>query len=138
MNDLSKLRSLTELKYQSGQAKLQKLLEEEARLRSDIERIRGHTSEAIRSGSGGMGAIGADVAWFACAEKMKAELNIELARVLAKKEQHLTKAKKEYARVLVTRKLETNEAEQRFKSQTSKVLRNAIEVDLQRRLSRER
>lgn len=130
MKDLEKLRVLTELKYQASQNDLRLLVQEEQRIRQDIDRLNESASDVDRETANRMGAIGADIVWQSWLGRMRKQLNTQLAQVLAQKERHLTKARKEFSRVLVARELEQKASEDARKIDRNLRLEKAIESSL--------
>ena len=130
MKDLVKLRSLTEFKYQVSQNDLRRLIQEEQRLRSELRSISEQAKAVDRDTATRMGAIGADVVWHAWVGRMREQINLELAKVLAKKERHLANARREFSRVLVTRELVEKTQQAARKEGAKAQLRKSIETSL--------
>ena len=87
---LSDLMKLTEALYQAETAKMQDLLLQEARLRQDLARLeeyRRANRDLPDADLHGVRQIGADLLWQGWVGRGKADLQTELARVLARKGQ---------------------------------------------------
>ncbi|UWR15266.1 hypothetical protein [Sulfitobacter sp. M368] len=98
---------MTKIAYQQQQQRFQLVLAEEARLRGEIERLNGldaHAREQF-SHNHNMRAIAADVLWLGWVGRSKTAINMELARVLAVKEQHLSAVRKAYGKLVVAGQL---------------------------------
>jgi hypothetical protein len=114
MSDLKQLRHLeeiTRITYQHAQAGFQQVVAQENRLRGEMRRI-GVLDKETRSLSpqnNSMKAIGADVLWQGWIGRSKAQINLQLARVLAIKEHHLDAVRKSYGKLLVVQELLANQ-----------------------------
>lgn len=100
---LSDLAHLSDVLYQSERGKLQNLLEQESKLRSDLVRIDGMRQDSLALPTedlSGLRRIGADVQWQAWLGRKRAGLNRELALVLAQKDRMMTKLRRAYGRKL--------------------------------------
>lgn len=100
--DARNLQVLADIKYQARQQRLQKLVQEENAIRSDLAKLGQQAKEADRTADKTMKAIGADVIWQAWLGKSKTALNMRLALILAEKEQHLGQVRRAYGKVLVS------------------------------------
>lgn len=116
LSDLQKLQMATKVAYQQRQQSFQKVVAEEARLRQELQRLTGLDQQAREqfSHNQNMRAIGADVLWLGWVGRSKTAVNIELARVLAVKEHHLSEVRKAYGKRLVAEQLlDQHEADNR-------------------------
>lgn len=103
--DLAKLEQLVELKYRQQQESFARLIAQENKLRLSLRQLDQHLVESRSSRDTPQKAIGADVLWQAWIGRKKRELNIQLAQVLAVKEQHIAQVRRAYGKVLVTNDL---------------------------------
>lgn len=81
------LAELTDAVYRSRLSGMQKVLEQEARLRQNLQRLEQMSidDESLEQHAMAMRAIGADLLWQGWVARRKSELNIKLANVLAQK-----------------------------------------------------
>lgn len=81
------LAELTDAVYRSRLSGMQKVLEQEARLRQNLQRLEqmSISDESLEQHAMVMRAIGADLLWQGWVARRKSELNIKLANVLAQK-----------------------------------------------------
>lgn len=97
---LQDLQKVTDALYQKQFQSVQKLLAEESRLRSAVARL-DQQSEPLsepRAEISPLQATGADVMWQRWAEKTRANLNQELALVLAQKLQVMDRVRHAFGR----------------------------------------
>ncbi|MEP6018665.1 MAG: hypothetical protein ABJ251_09295 [Paracoccaceae bacterium] len=121
MNKLSDLATLMELKYQASQSELRSICDQEAKIREQIARLDQQSISTLSVDASAMKSVGADMLWNAWAGRTKSNLNIELARVLARKEFFLRAARRNFGKVLASQSL-SNEA--RSAAQKSKKARD--------------
>ncbi|MEP3845843.1 MAG: hypothetical protein ABJM43_10945 [Paracoccaceae bacterium] len=121
MNRLSDLATLMELKYQASQSELRSICGQEAKIREQIARLDQQSISTLSADASTMKSVGADMLWNAWAGRTKSNLNIELARVLARKEFFLRAARRNFGKVLASQSL-SNEA--RSAAQKSKKARD--------------
>ena len=103
----------TDALYLREHAKVREILQEEASVR---RRLRQLDDQAAAARAGGaemaqMRAIGADVQWQAWQERTRRALNMELARVLARKAAAMDKVRLAYGRKAAVAELSKVEAE---------------------------
>lgn len=128
MSQLHQLHQLMEMGYQSALADMRVFIEREAKLRRELDRLDRHAAltEVQAPPQGSMRAIGADVIWLRWLEKTRAELNLELARVMAQKHDHLARVKKAFGKSIVTAELSERETkaqrQEREKKQRDRVI----------------
>jgi len=81
------LAELTDAVYRSRLSGMQKMLQHEARLRQNLQRLEqmGSGDETPEQHAMAMRAIGADLLWQGWMARRKTELNIQLANLLAQK-----------------------------------------------------
>lgn len=102
MSQIDHLCQVTALAYERELAAVQSILQEEAQIRADIAKLDRQVEEAHqRSDLGSMRAIGADVIWQSWAGRARAQLNIRLAQVLARKAQVMTRVQTAFGRKTV-------------------------------------
>lgn len=107
INDLMELLNITQIKYDQQQQSFQKLVSEEARLRSELYRLNFSVlqAQAKPENNTEMRAVGAEIMWQSWVARSKTQINLKLAQLLALKLQHLAKVKKAYGKVLVIEEL---------------------------------
>lgn len=110
MTEISQLRQLiviTQAQYDHQRQIFAKVLNEETRMReelqrlSDLDKAAGRTQDQIR----GMRAIGADLLWRGWLSRSRTELNMQLARVLAIKEHEQEKVRQAFGKVVALEEL---------------------------------
>ena len=114
--------------YDQQQQNFGKIIAEETTLRRELQRVDQMDLEAriaVQSDIG-MRAIGSDVIWQSWVGRTKTQLNLELARVLAIKEQHLAAVRKAYGKVMVVEALITQENAVEKKAQQKRALDTTI------------
>jgi hypothetical protein len=100
---LAALVQVTELRFQKEYEAVRSLIEEESRLRSDLAKL------DSQAGDGGvdmeMQSIGADVRWQSWVAATRRDLNMQLARVLARKPHVMDRVRKAFGRFEATDRL---------------------------------
>ncbi len=104
---LAALVRVTELRFQKEYDAVRALIEEEARLRGDLAKL---DRQSMAVGSGGdadqaMRTIGADILWQGWVARTRRDLNMQLARVLARKPHVMDRVRKAFGRQEATRHL---------------------------------
>ncbi|SFS87554.1 hypothetical protein SAMN04488040_2207 [Sulfitobacter marinus] len=96
-----------EVQYEKKQKEFRELTLQEARLRTEIAELNSRYLESCEIGNARfeMRSIGADVAWNAWVGRKKTELNVELAQVLAVKDQNLRLVREAFGKLSVAREL---------------------------------
>ena len=137
--DIDVLRILTEIKYQKSIAGLSELLAKEAALRQEIQRLRRQAAEAqsLPVSTHSMQNIGADVIWCRWVEKATKALNLELARVLARKEALIANQRRALGRKTVADKVSSDIESKAKAARVTQSLRSTIEADVNRKLRRQ-
>ncbi|MBW4706981.1 hypothetical protein KX928_04180 [Roseobacter sp. YSTF-M11] len=121
-DDLKLLHGLVEAKYQVRQQAFQSLLSREAALRNDLQKLEAQGRASESETASDMRAIGGDVIWKAWLGKARTSLNMQLALVLAEKEQHVRQVQQAYGKVLATEELMAkSDKEQRRQRQTAQL-----------------
>ena len=87
--DLSALQALAEARLAQERARLKPVLDEEARLRATLVRLEAQAAAAREGADPALRGIGGDLSWQAWVKGRRAALQVELALVLARKEQAL-------------------------------------------------
>lgn len=98
---LSDLTKLTEALYQAETAKMQDLLLQEAKLRQDLAGLEEHrraNRDLPDAALQGVRQIGADILWQGWVGRSKADLQAELARVLARKGQMIGQLRRAFGK----------------------------------------
>lgn len=135
MSDWDDIVAVTAAQYAKAQQGLAPILEEETRLRGELARL-DHHDRSARDGSAEtqvMRGIGADLAWNAWLARKRRQLNMELARVLARKESRLARIRHAHARREVATMTADKLTTQARARRSSKALAQAIEIDVLRR-----
>jgi hypothetical protein len=128
MSQLLQLCQITAIAYEKELAAVQPLLDEEARIRSDIAKLDNRVAEAQqRSDLGSMQAIGADVIWQAWAGRARSQLNLSLAQVLARKAQVMSRVRKAFGRKTVAEELLANSEDEKKTKAAAAALQIAID-----------
>ncbi len=115
-NDLKSLATITDMVYQADLAAMQRVTAEEARVRGAIEELDDQARRAITDARAvpGMPALGADHIWRGWLMSRRRELLIELAAILARKQDAARKLTHAYGRANVAGQLsEKAEADRR-------------------------
>ncbi|MGJ8626845.1 MAG: hypothetical protein ACSHXB_07800 [Sulfitobacter sp.] len=133
INDLVELLSITKIKYDQQQQSFQRLVSEEARLRSELDRLDFSVlqAQAKPENNDKMRAIGAEIMWQSWVARSKTQINLKLAQVLALKLQHLAQVKKAYGKVLVIEELLEQERGKVAAKRASDALLMAIDHTIQ-------
>lgn len=107
LTQLTALRMVTDLAYQRDLAKLGPLLEQEARLRRQLQDL--DTAEARgRAATAGldvMRPLGADILWERWLARNRSDVNAQLARVMAEKEKQMSGLRRSFGRSQVASEL---------------------------------
>lgn len=129
INDLMELLSITQIKYDQRRQSFQKLVSEEIRLRSELDRLNFSVlqAQAKPEDNDEMRAIGAEITWQSWVAQSKTQLNLKLAQILALKLQHLAQVKKAYGKVLIIEELLEQERSKVATKRASDALLMAID-----------
>lgn len=107
IDQLRQMQSLTKAQYERAQQSFQEIVAEETALRLELTRIdqmdrgtRGQPHDDIW-----IRAIGADLIWAEWVGRKRTQLNMQLARVLARKAPHMAIVKKAYGEAMVVSEL---------------------------------
>lgn len=132
--DLNQLQKLTDLRKQRSHAKLADLLDQEARLRADLARLRtmARETQSAHPEHAPLRAIGGDVIWLKWVSETTRQLNTELAQVLAKKEALMDAHKRAVGKDAVARNLANDEQIRKRAAHRKAELNKAIEQSLLR------
>ncbi len=107
---IAQMAAVTEAVYMNEFQKVQAILSREASLRSSLAQLRDQRHAA---GSRQMQAIGADLAWQTWRDRSVQQLNLELARVMARKLESLDRVRAAFGRREAVRQLAQKSAEQK-------------------------
>ncbi|MFK7761911.1 MAG: hypothetical protein AB8B62_01505 [Roseobacter sp.] len=110
--ELQDIENLLKIKFQIKQKSFLILVAEENRLRSQLSKIDDQSRLNESSHVHEIRAIGADVAWKSWVDRSKRTLNMELAHILAQKDQVRAKVKNDYGKVLVSGELRKSKYKQ--------------------------
>lgn len=102
MKRMDDLVRIMEIQYQSAQQSLHSIVKQELGIRQELKTLTDHTRAARKLGLNDepeMRAMGADVVWERWLERSRAKLNLDLAKVLATKEMHLSRVRTSFGRL---------------------------------------
>lgn len=104
------------------QANMHAIVAEESRLRLQIQRLTEQEIESrtLLSETQGMQLVGADIVWRAWLSKKRSELNLELARVLARKKPMEDAIRQSFGRATALEQLQKVSLEKRAKDRAQK------------------
>ena len=122
-----------ELKFQKKQAVFLAVVQQEKKLRLQLENLKSQISNSQNEEHQDMQAIGADLTWQSWVESSKRSLNLELAQVLAQKETLLANVKKDYGKLLVSKDLHRSAVNDEKNRIRAKLLDTTVEIALARR-----
>lgn len=128
--ELQIIERLLNVKFQKKQKIFLKVVADENRLRSQLTQIDDQSRAVERSNFYEIRAIGADVVWNSWVERSKRNINMELAQVLAQKDQLKSKVKNDYGKVLVSGELKNLKRSQETNTLQKKNLEAAIQTYL--------
>ncbi|WP_189367014.1 hypothetical protein [Tateyamaria omphalii] len=130
--DWSQLRQISELKFRQSEQAMSKLKVRETSLRSELARLQSLAQEthAQPASDSELRAIGADIIWLKWIENSRRKLNIELAQVLALKEDIAARHRKTNGEKLVTEALSEKQRLGRQRLRRERTLNQAIETSL--------
>jgi hypothetical protein len=116
---LARMADVTKAIYMTEFQKVQGLLEEEARLRKDLARLRAQSvqgRETLQTDPS-MQAVGADLLWQSWLNRTQRQLNMDLARVMARKLTAMDRVRRAFGKQSAVRSmLETRDRERREKA----------------------
>ena len=130
--DLMLLLEVSEVTYDRQRQALAVIAREESRLRQDLARLDAlDASDAPEADRGhGMRAVGADILWQGWLARTRTRINMELARVLARKAHEQARLRKAFGRVDALRQLIGAENGRQRKQAEAQNLESAIEIAL--------
>lgn len=128
--DLMQMRTVCDARYAQMQQKFADVLAREGKLRAELARLSDMALQGTSQNdqAANMRAIGADVIWQGWLGRTKAELNMELAQVLATKEKHIHDVRQAYGKVMVVRKMQDDLKADSRKQAAKTALSLAIEL----------
>ncbi|WP_298921806.1 hypothetical protein [uncultured Roseobacter sp.] len=124
--ELEQLRKLVDARYQVRQQAFRSLLTRENTLRNELIKLSEQKRASEKNGELQMRAIGADVIWNAWLEKAKISLNMQLALVLAEKEQHVRQVRQAFGKVMAADELLDDQLSSLQRSKNESRLEQAI------------
>lgn len=127
---LNEMEIILGIKFQRKQHLFSKILMEEQRIRSQLTKLKEEERKSEQSYDDQIKAIGADVIWKAWIHRTRVRLNLELAQVLAQKENLLSSVRSEYGKLLVSRELMSEAKKTKVKQRQGRLLDAAIESSL--------
>lgn len=127
---LVQLVTLCDAAYRRQQQSIQKILNEEARLRHQLAQLDQHAQRPAQDIDIAHRALGADILWQGWLGRKKRDLNQQLARLMVIKEKQLSQVRAAYGKFLVASELRDDALQvQRSKKRDSE-LDHAIESAL--------
>lgn len=126
--NLEQIQTLLDLKYRRSRAGISQILQQEASLRADLEKLARQEAENRHDDIQKMKAIGADVLWQAWLGRMRAQLNRELALVLAQKEIVMKSVRQDFGRLSVSGQLLRSSLEAERATAAKNMLEEAIDL----------
>jgi hypothetical protein len=132
--ELTQLADVVMASYEQQQRQFAKLVAQENKLRAELNRLDDmrratHVPEARVAK---MQAIGADVIWLGWVGRSKTTLNIQLAQILAQKENHQSAVRKAYGKVLVVQQMRDDALQEAATNLAKRQLANAVNQSLAR------
>lgn len=117
LDELQMLLKVARLTYLKEQNRMRNILAEEAKLRRQLAKLDdlSRKAQAELTHSQAMKQIGADVTWRSWQDRTRRELNISLARVMARKLPFQEKLRQSFGRITVLEKMIEAEARNRRK-----------------------
>ncbi|MGB7240841.1 MAG: hypothetical protein WBC93_01990 [Sulfitobacter sp.] len=134
MTVLDDLHQVTQLRYQQQQLVFGRFLAEEASLRAELARLDNMLRDAAVKDHQDMRSIGADVIWHSWAGRAKAEVNLQLARVLARKEHHIRQVRIAFGKMTVSEEMVADRNNSERRADARRELATAIEQSLAKAL----
>ncbi|WP_147111865.1 hypothetical protein [Tateyamaria sp. syn59] len=130
MHELGQLKQLADLKYRRSEQALASLQDRENTLRAELKRLQDLTRDTHcqHESDASLRAIGGDIIWLKWLAQNQRRLSIELAQVLAQKENLLASFRKEAGKKAVTEELISQHAARTKAENRKKRLEQAIEI----------
>lgn len=128
--EMKDLEHILEVKFNERQRAFANAVAAENALRAELAKLDAMAAAAAQSDHENMRAIGADIIWKAWLGRMKTSLNLELAQVLAQKDRLIHRVRKDYGRLLASRKLHQTHVAQRETRAKSQALSRVLEEHL--------
>lgn len=127
-NELAQIAEVVNANYEQEQRQFAKLASKENQLRKAIKQIEEmrRSTNVPDASVARMQAIGADVIWLAWVGRSKTKLNIQLAQVLAQKENLQSAVRKAYGKVLVVRQMQDQARADAASKRTKNQLETAV------------
>ncbi len=131
-SELEQLLFVSQLQYDRQKQTYTRIIGEEARLRYELERLSalGKPKKDVAENLTSMRAIGADLLWQGWLGRSKADVNMKLARVLAKKAYEQEKVRKAFGKLIALEKLAKQENDTQLKRRQKHELGAAITSSL--------
>ncbi len=133
MTDFQRIAELTEMKFRATHQVFLEICAEEAQLRSDLDKLKSQLLEAEPQVNHEMRLINADATWRIWVGEMRSQLNMQLSRVLARKEEYIARARYDFGKVLVSQDLRDRAQHERQRDKAARALSAAIEMTVQTR-----
>ena len=133
MSEFQTLHSVTDAMYLRAQQSLRSILVRETQLRSELSKLDENARANqidLATKNESMRAIGADLLWESWVSKTRAQLNLELALVLAQKEKNIGHVRKAFGKKTVSEKLLQLDIKTKARTSRSIALDQAIEQSL--------
>ena len=130
--DFSQLKQISDLKYQKSEQAIAEITAQENRLRSELQRLQSLVREthSAPASDAELRSIGGDVIWLKWLASAQRQLNVELAQVLAQKENVMARHRTASGKKAVADKLLERSGQLSRNMQMKRALDQAIETAL--------
>ncbi len=130
LEDARTLQALADARYKARQQRFQALLQRENAVRADLRKLDAQARSSETRLNDDMRSIGGDVIWQAWLGKSKRALNMQLALILAEKDQHLHQVRQAYGKVLASEYIVKDMLGQQRADRRKACLDRAIDMSL--------
>ena len=139
MSKFKELKAISDLKYGAVKRDLMAVVSEEQTLRQKLSDLNTHARAKENDASAmAMKLTAADLAWSAWLEQARSDCNLELAKVLARKERFLARARLSFGKVLVSDSLNTKDSEARRRKKAAHTIEEVMSSSLTHRIVTDR
>ena len=130
LEDARTLQALADARYKARQQRFQALLQRENAVRADLRKLDAQAKSSEPTLNDDMRSIGGDVIWQAWLGKSKRALNMQLALILAEKDQHLHQVRQAYGKVLASEYIVKRMLDRQSEDRRKAFLERAIDMSL--------
>jgi len=129
MNSLKQLEKIAKVHYDQHQQRFTKIIQEETRLRNELARLDHFSKDQMTAPDqeNSMKSIGADVLWHGWLGRTKTNINLELARILAKKDVEKIRLGRSFGKLIALQSLIESDQESHNRARSKNSLRQLIE-----------